>query len=190
MQRPCERENRTNKTRSRKHARFCEKADIVISIDPSFTLKKKKKEREYDRSRCPCSIYRGKIRSLADRNDRIGAIGSVKYRACICMSKGWKSTAPPPGARKSLLTVARAWFARLRLRSDSLSLLFRPRVFLRLSVRRRPFPPRRRGGEAFAEVKERSRWRGGGGRRSCEIVASGKPTSGFVVLECSLGDRV
>lgn len=190
MQRPCERENRTNKTRSRKHARFCEKADIVISIDPSFTLKKKKKkESTIDRdvrSILPRenSFPRGSKRQ--DRSDRIREISRVYLHV-----KGLEEHSPfPPGARKSLLTVARAWFARLRLRSDSLSLLFRPRVFLRLSVRRRPFPPRRRGGEAFAEVKERSRWRGGGGRRSCEIVASGKPTSGFVVLECSLGDRV
>lgn len=95
MQRPCERENRTNKTRSRKHARFCEKADIVISIDPSFTLKKKKKkESTIDRdvrSILPRenSFPRGSKRQ--DRSDRIREISRVYLHV-----KGLEEHSPSP----------------------------------------------------------------------------------------------
>lgn len=102
MQRPCERENRTNKTRSRKHARFCEKADIVISIDPSFTLKKKKKRKRVRSIAMSVRFTEGKF--VPSRIETTGSERSDPWniaRVSACQRVG--RAQPPPRSSKEFV---------------------------------------------------------------------------------------
>lgn len=108
MQRPCERENRTNKTRSRKHARFCEKADIVISIDPSFTLKKKKKRKRVRSIAMSVRFTEGKF--VPSRIETTGSERSDPWniaRVSACQRVGRAQPLPPELERVCWLLHAR-----------------------------------------------------------------------------------
>lgn len=169
MQRPCERENRAG-TSIETRANVSMRRNIAhITSNRNDLQKKKKKE-----NRIPLAVCVSlKFDRCPARNQSPREISKRGPRACICMSKGRKSLPPSSRrVRKSLLTV-RAWFARLRLRSDSPSLFSRPRVFLRLSVRRRPFSPSEGGEERRAfRVKERSRRRGFAMRGGSRVLSS------------------
>lgn len=114
MQRPCERENRAG-TSIETRANLSMRRNIAhITSNRNDLQKKKKKE-----NRIPLAVCVSlKFDRCPARNQSPREISKRGPRACICMSKGRKSLPPSSRrVRKSLLTV-RAWFARLRLRSD------------------------------------------------------------------------
>lgn len=168
MQRPCERENRASVS-CRDALKYCPYYFQSKGSNVSFArlpdLQKKKERTRWTRS-FPREIDR-LVEIFAGTGSSTSKRGPVKYRLGVARVSACQRVArvPAPEGLKEFVDCTRVICASTSTKWLS-RLFFRPRVFLRLSVRRRPFSPSwvwgggQRRGEAF-RVKERSRWREG-----------------------------
>lgn len=167
MQRPCERENRAG-TSIETRANVSMRRNIAHITSNRNDLQKKKKRK----SNSTRGLRLAKIRSLS----RAKSIAPWNFEAGACMSvsacqRVARALPPPLGGFERVCWL----YARdLRVYVYEVTPLFsRPRVFLRLSVRRRPFSPSEGGEERRAfRVKERSRRRGFAMRGGSRVLSS------------------
>lgn len=167
MQRPCERENRTRIKWDWRNARVSVEKPILLfrSILPSHPWEKKRKKVQS----IAMSVSNACVPS---RIETTGSDPWIIARVSACQRVARAAPLPPPTrstkefvdccTRVICASTSTKWLSLPAFQTSRVS----PSVRSPSSISP---PPRRRGGEAFAGVKERSRcWRPRGG---CEIVA-------------------